>query len=235
MKFIRPILTMLLLLTSITVWSEQVPAKEDPMQMLSKGIELLKSGKLQEAITQYFDKVLSEYEQKYSNSKDKIYCARNSTESLYYLLTAAKEDRSATVLSETTWADAFFLKAYALVNLGRLSEAKQSIEKAIALTPKNAKYLSELGHIYQVEKNWPKALELYQSAEDAAAEFSESAVKSQELSRALRGLGYVYVELGQLDKAERVYRQCLEMDPNDETSKKELEFILKLQKSKKPK
>jgi Flp pilus assembly protein TadD len=234
MNFIKPILAMLLLLMSITGWSQQGSAKEDPIQMLSKGYQLLQSGKPEEAITQCFDKVLTEYQKKYGNSKGQIYCARNSTESLFYLLKAANEDRSAEVLTETTWADAFFMKGYALAELGRLSEAKESIEKAIALTPMNAQYLSELGYIYEVEKNWSKALELYQSAEDAATEFSEPAAKSQEISRARRGLGYVYVELGQLDKAEKVYRQCLEINPNDERAKNELEFVLEQQKSKEP-
>ncbi|MDR0233227.1 MAG: tetratricopeptide repeat protein, partial [Zoogloeaceae bacterium] len=78
-----------------------------------------------------------------------------------------------------------------------------------------SQFLSELGHIYQLEKNWPMAQHAFQRAEAAAKSFSPPDAANMGLSRAWRGLGYAYVELGQLDEAEKMYKQCLELDKND--------------------
>ena len=60
------------------------------------------------------------------------------------------------------------MKAYALQDLGRIAEAKSAIKLALELSPWNSQYLSELGSIYQHEKNWPKAKETFEKAEEHA-------------------------------------------------------------------
>jgi len=67
-----------------------------------------------------------------------------------------------------TWANAYFIKGYAQQDLRRLAEAKAAILLAFALSPTNWHYLNELGAIYQLEKNWPKAKETFVAAEDNA-------------------------------------------------------------------
>ena len=120
------------------------------------------------------------------------------------------------------------MKGYALSEMGHLSEARSSIERAIALSPENSQYLSELGHIHQLLKEWPKALEYYRKAEMSAEAFSPPSVKAFELGVARRGMGYVLVELGRLDEAEDKYLQCLAADPNDVRAKNELEYVRNL-------
>ncbi len=221
-------------MTTHQVWCQQESrtslADEDTGQvkLLSEGRRLIDSGKPKEAI-EYFDKVLANFKAKYGNSEKRIYCARDSMESLTYLMTAAEEKRDALVFSGT-WAGAYFMKGYALLESGRISEAKSSIEQALALSPHNSQYLSEMGYIYQVEKNWAKSLKYYKDAENCAEAFSPSEDKLHELGVARRGLGYVLVELGRLSEAEEKYRQCLKSDPNDEKAKSELEYIHSLQK-----
>ena len=131
------------------------------------------------------------------------------------------------VVSEN-WAYAYYLKAYSLLELGRISEAKETLARALELSPRNSQFLSEFGHIYQLEKNWPKALEMFQASEAAAREFSPPELKATEHSRALRGLGYVHIELGQLDEAEKIYQQCLEIDKTDERAAHQLQYISNL-------
>jgi len=41
----------------------------------------------------------------------------------------------------------------------------------------------------------------------------------------LRGLGYTYIELQDLDRAEALYRQSLEIEPGNTTAERELEYI----------
>lgn len=238
-------LTALLVLSCQPVWCQQelaefsvdidvaqFSADEDVahVNLLLDGRRLVDAGQPREAITEYFDKVLSEYEAKYGNSEERIYCARTSTESFAYLLTAAAEEQEAFVLSET-WANAHLMKGYALLELGRMSEGKSSIEQALTLSPYNSQYLSELAYVYQIEKNWPAALKYFQDAERFAEGFTPDNDKAFELAIARRGLGYVLVELGRLDEAEEKYRQCLAADPNDVKAKNELAYVLDLQKA----
>ena len=172
------------------------------------------------------DAVIAGFTAKYGARKEKIYCARTSEESLLYLLMAAAKSESAIALS-STWAGAYFLKGYALFEQGRIREARAAINLAVALSPLSPQYLCELGAIYQLEKNWPKAREAFTAAEDHAP-LSPDDTKAAELGRARRGLGYVLVELGQLAQAEKKYQQCLAADPKDDKAKRELEYVRKL-------
>ena len=97
----------------------------------------------------------------------------------------------------------------------------------MALSPSNSQFLSELGNIYELEKNWTMALQTFQRSEEAA-EFSPPESKNAELSRAWRGLGYVYVELNQIDEAEKMYLRCLELDKNDQRALGELRYVQNL-------
>src|SRR5206468_5442819 len=122
------------------------------------------------------------------------------------------------------WSDAYFMKAYALEELGRMGEAKATLQQALKLSPFNAQYLAEMGQIYAREKNWSKAVQLYREAEDNAP-LSPSEARAGDLARARRGLGYVLVELGKLDEAEKKYQQCIAANPNDSKAKAELGYV----------
>lgn len=229
---LKLILLVSIILVTSHAWcqseSPESPADEAiQLQLLSDGRKLLDARKPAEAITECFDKVIINFKTKYGDHKEQIYCARTKTETLMYLLMASNEKRNARAIS-AVWSDAYFMKGYALIDLGRISEAKNYIEQALILSPNNSEYLSELGHIYQIEKNWPKSLETFKAAEDAASSFSPEENKKFELGRARRGLGYVFVEMGQLDQAEEKYRQCIEVDSADGKAKAELEYIREL-------
>jgi tetratricopeptide (TPR) repeat protein len=169
------------------------------------------------------DTVISAYKAHYGDTKQKIYCARTPEESLGVLLKAAADKNSAVALS-STWADACFIKAYALEDLGRGAEAKAPLQEALKLSPFNAQYLAEMGQIYAREKNWSKAEQLYREAEDNAS-LSPPVSKAEDLARARRGSGYVLVELGKLDEAEKKYQQCIAANPNDTKAKAELQYV----------
>lgn len=175
------------------------------------------------------DKVIGYYESNHPESESRWYVARTPQETLAYMVIAAtgkdkdQGKRSATALY-APWADAYYMKAYALVELGQPEDAKAALEHAIHLSPYNSQYLSELGNIYQGEKNWPKTLDLFTRAEGGAA-FSPPDQKMADSTRAKRGLGYVLVELGRFDEAEKKYTECLAMDPGDDKSKQELAYV----------
>jgi TPR repeat protein len=178
------------------------------------------------------DKVIAAFKARYEGGEQKIYCARTSAETLGYLLKATVDETSAVVLSDT-WAYAYFIKAFALVDLRRIAEAKANVQLALELSPSNSEYLSELGHVYHVEKNWSKAKQQFESAE-GNANLSPEDTRALELGRARRGLAYSFVELGKLDEAEKKLQQCLSADPNDTIAKGELEYVRGLRLKGKP-
>jgi Flp pilus assembly protein TadD len=224
-------------LAAIVCGREAVAASADPDKdphtlTLLEEVRPLIDAKNPEGAIEKCDQIIALFKAHYGSSKHKIYCARTPAESLGYLMIAAAAinkgtfetgKRDAIVLS-ATWASAYFLKAYALQDLSRISEARSTIRLAVELSPWSCLYLCELGSIYKLEKNWARAKEAYETAEGQAS-LSPDNVKAAELGQARRGLGYVMVELGQLDEAERKYQQCLAADPNDAKAAAELEYV----------
>lgn len=217
------------------------PEKDSQMpQLLREAQEFIDKKKPKPAIEKC-DQIIVRFETYYGSRKEKVYCARTSAESLGYLVKAAADmnkgefdpAKTKAITLSSIWSDACFLKAYALVELGRTAEAKSAVILAVELSPWNCKYLCELGSIYQLEKNWPKAMEAFETAEGQAS-LGPDDVKAAELGLARRGIGYVLVELGKLEEAEKKYQQCLEADPNDRKAARELEYVRGLRAKTKP-
>ncbi|MEY2482925.1 MAG: hypothetical protein QOK24_1453 [Verrucomicrobiota bacterium] len=208
------------------------PDKDPQLPRLLEEARTFVDNKKPQAAIERCDRVIARFKNHYGNSKHKVYCARSSAETLGYLLQAAaavdkgefeRGKKDAIVLS-STWASAYFLKSYALQDLHHLAEAKSAIKLALELSPWSSLYLSELRSIHKLEKDWARAREVFERAEEHAA-LSPDNLKAAELSLARRGLGYVLVELGQLDEAEKKYQQCLKENPNDKKATAELEYV----------
>jgi len=207
-------------------------AENDAQQaLLWEARHLIDAGKRAEAIAT-IDKVLAYYEAKYPEGKQRWFVARDPQESLAYMLIAAADmdkgtdKRSASALVNW-WSEAYYLKGYTLVELGQPGKAKEAFENAIRLSPYNSQYLSELGNFYLTEKNWQKAMEFDNKADDAAA-FSLADQKVSDSTRAKRGLGYALVELNRIDEAEAKYKECLALDANDKKAQQELDYVRSL-------
>ena len=126
-------------------------------------------------------------------------------------------------------ADATFHKGSGYVELKELSKAKKWIKKAIKLLPKASTYVSELAFIYQLEKNFIKALEVYKKAEDIARENLDYHENQRGLSRAIRGEGYILIEMNRLKEAKEYFNKALKINPNDGSALHELKYIESLE------
>jgi Flp pilus assembly protein TadD len=241
----RSLIVTLLVVSLADAQDKQTSAGPDEDQKLSKMLDLARihnNDKQAAAALEECDKVIDSFEKYYAKSEHKINCARSSTESLAYQVIAAaamnkgefEKGKKDQIILPQTWADAYFVKSYALQELGRIAEAKAEINKALALSPSNSLYLSELGSICVLQKDWPGARRIFRKAEEDASLSPENA-RLVELGQARRGTGYVLVELGLLDEAEKKYKQCLADEPNDKKAKTELEYVrgLKAKKNKK--
>jgi tetratricopeptide (TPR) repeat protein len=196
---------------------------------LKKGEKILKRGEAGGAILNYFNPVITDYRKIYASNTKRIYTARTEREYNFYLMTANNEQKTAHILSEI-WSEAYYLKAYALLELKDINKAQSTIKKALSLAPSNSKYLSELGLTYKLQKDWKKALITYSSAEKSAKFFTPKNLYKEELLQAKRGIGYSLIELKEMNKAEKVYREILKISPKDKIAQKELNYILELKK-----
>lgn len=196
-------------------------------QVLAQAMQMIKSGQPEAALKGPIVQVIAHYENGPGKDQGKRhYCARSQLESFLYLAEAAKDHQDAVVLPQV-WADAYFYESSALTDLGRIDESRAALLKALALSPWNSLYMSELGYTYEVQHDNEKALDYFQQAE-GATEFSPPDQKNAELAHALRGEGYALTELHRLDEAEAMYHKALKLDPNDQKSKNELQYIAQL-------
>ncbi|HRZ78407.1 MAG TPA: tetratricopeptide repeat protein [bacterium] len=197
--------------------------------ILNEGVAVLKKGKIEESVKNYMDPLIEYYENKYKDGSKAVFCARTNKESAVYIAMVIATAESIMIESDV-WAEALFYKAYAEVEFKNYDQAKSLLERSIKLSPYNSGYFSELGHIYQIEKNWEKSLEIFKKAEKYAGEYSPDKEKEHELTRAMRGIGYTLIEMGRLDEAEEIYKKCLQINSNDRTALNELEYIKQLRK-----
>ena len=230
----KRLLGALLLVVSISaagqVADANSAAEREADKQLEQGATLSYEGKPAQALP-YLKKAAVLYEQQFNDPKVRYYSARTRQETLAYLSAAAVSKQNARVTS-AYWAYAYYLQAYALIDVMQIDEAKPLLQRALTLSPSNAQFRSELGHVYQIEKNWPLALSTFaQAAKDAQA-YSPPKNRNNELSRAWRGQGYALVEMNRLDEAEKIYLRCLALDKNDSKAAGELEYV-RQQKAKK--
>ncbi len=169
------------------------------------------------------DEALAGYQATFANEKRRINSIRQPAEALLYMAQAANDGVNA-IAVEFEYGFAWYLRGYLLVELGRLDEALVMLRKAVELSPMNAQYQSELGNLHQMRKDWSAALAAYESARDASG-FSPEDSKRHDEGRALRGQGFVLIEMGRLDDAEAALRQALALDPQDRGAANELEYI----------
>lgn len=202
----------------------------EQQRLLSAGAEQLSQRAPGKAINDYFNGVLEYCDKEQEKTDQQIYAARSSDEALFYLLGAAAESKAARV-DDPLCADAHYLKGYALIEIGNIDFAQEQIEMALAMSPANARYLSELAHIHQYHHQWSKAMDIFEKAEGYAETFTPEDLRSTELSRAKRGVGFSLIELGRLDEAEKKFRECLEINKDDKSAIRELKYIEKLRAS----
>jgi tetratricopeptide (TPR) repeat protein len=176
--------------------------------------------------------VLAAYDADLARETRRIYCGMSVQETLLYLTIAAK-DKVAAVAVPPGYCTALYLKGYALVDLGRMAEAKAIYERLLTLAPMYAQYQTEYGQLIRLEKDWPHMLAICTKAGEAAA-IADPALKPRQQGAALRCQGYALTELHRYDEAEKRYRDALAINPKDAVAQHELGYIAQQRAKAKP-
>ena len=199
---------------------------EARLALLQEAKRLIERGQPAAALDGPLQRILATFEARPA-TRQRVYCARSSAESRLYVTDPA-HGGDVLVLS-WTWAQAYQLRGYALVELGRRDEAMLALQKAESLSPWNAAYLIELGHLHKVQGHFASALDLFTRAESAARIAAPDEVRILELTQALRGQGQSLIEMWRLEEAAARYRASLAIDPKDDKASGELHYVQVLQ------
>lgn len=219
---------MMLLAMLLTFAAPQTQSIDDVQSpKIVAALEAIKAGRPQEAVDALAP-VIAAYEADQAKEKRHLYCGMSMTESLAYMALPDPNKKGAVALPPG-YCTALYLKGFALIDLNRIADARAVYQRVVALAPFHAHFLSELGQSYRYEKNWPMMLETCKRAE-GVVDFAADESKKQEKAFAWHCQGYALSELGRFDEAEKLYHQCLELNPNDAHAKNELIYIAEQRK-----
>lgn len=134
------------------------------------------------------------------------------------------------VVIDSAFCLAPFLKGFALIDLHRWDDAEPMLRLASESAPLNAQYRNEYAEWFKAMKQWQKAHDIFAEAYDLGQWESDEGARKFNQARALRGMGFTEIEMGDLDKAEESFRKSLKLIPNHEGAKSELQYIANLRK-----
>jgi tetratricopeptide (TPR) repeat protein len=223
----RVLLACALLVIGTTAWAAPDPSdkvKRENAALTQARVAILTS-KPADAIA-LLDPLLAELEADAATHKERLYSGQTPEQTLAYMLIAAADRVSATDIGPLL-GEANFWKGFALTDLGRASEALSFYERAVALAPSNPQFICELARLHATRKETDIALKLFDRclAENMMApEMARPHVKAV----ALRGRGYVLIDMDKLAEAERAYRDSLQIEPNNPVALGDLKYIAQM-------
>lgn len=117
--------------------------------------------------------------------------------------------------------DALYLRAFALTELGRRTDAVEALEQLTQLSPDYPRYFVELAYAYRASGDKTSAMETYRHA----AQLASAPGQQKYRAAALRGIGNLLVDKGDLEGGEKAYRDSLSDDPQNKVALGELQYI----------
>lgn len=125
------------------------------------------------------------------------------------------------------WVDlacpnAYKMRAFLAVEDKAYDEALSFLDRAQAIAPYRAEAYAERGYVLNQLGRHDDALRSYERGLELVERHPSNAYARALM---LRGLGYTWIELKDLDRAEGFYRRSLEVEPGNATATQELEYI----------
>ena len=141
-------------------------------------------------------------------------------EFLAYVGKRRADDEKSIVWTTVSFSKLWWQLADVNISEGRFDNAVVCVEKGLELEPDHPVLWIERGYIFNRIGRHQEALEAYRTAA-TVRQWAQPAV----IARALRGQGSALIDLRKFSEARNVYDASLELDPENESAHKELEYI----------
>ncbi len=128
-----------------------------------------------------------------------------------------------------SYSKAWYQLGAIAVEEGDFERALSSIDCGLELEPDHPELWCEKGYILGRLERHEEALQCYLRAATARDWAPQS-----HIARALRGQGVELIDLGRLDEAEDVLRRALELEPESDVARNELEYIEERRRQREP-
>ena len=197
-----------------------VEAQNEPR--LRTAIQLIRDHQPQPALD-VLTTAIAAYDTDHASEKRRLYCGMSGAEGILYAGMAARDKTNAVILPPG-YCVALYLRGYVLIDLGRIADAKAAYQQLLVFAPEHAQYVTEMGQLARLEKDWPTMLSLCERSR-GLADLADPKEQVLQQTAALRCQGYALVEEHKLDDAEKRYHDALTLDPNDAKSQGELRYI----------
>lgn len=137
------------------------------------------------------------------------------------------DERSVKAVQNPYPTIAFMLGSY-YVEVGRIDDAVRVLDAGIALPDMFGTRTSVANLMNERAAALNKAERFSEALEGYEAVLERSGIADWQRAAALRGRGFVHIELGQLDDAEQSYQESLVHEPDNAIALNELEYIAHL-------
>jgi tetratricopeptide (TPR) repeat protein len=205
----------------------QQPAAGDAVQEARRLIAARERPRAVRALEEYLARMPPGWRPR-AETKDELRIAFWSMEEFLQFVThhQAAGDRRKVTWVRPSYSEACYLLGYLAVEEGDYAAARRHVERGLALEPDHPLLLCELGMIEGGCRRHGEALDCYRQAAERRPWTPPGVV-----ARALRGVGFSLIELGELDEAEEAFRQSLEWEPDNATARQELQIIELMRKT----
>jgi len=126
-----------------------------------------------------------------------------------------------------SYRQAYFLKAFIATELNDHEKALRLLAKVKELSPGDPNAWCETGNIFNLTGRPEEALAQYRRAYSLS---KDDVNRTDYAALALRGMGFAYIELGELEKAGDAYRESLKLNPGNRIAIKELIYLDRLRR-----
>jgi tetratricopeptide (TPR) repeat protein len=205
--------------------NSQVVAAEPPTDnRLGRAMDAINQGRPADAV-ELAGAVADDFQRAHPRSNTHcVYSATSLSQALLYSAISTKAGCKDSEMVTGDFARAYFVKGFALFNLGRFDDAIQAYSQAIALSPLTPPFWMERAEGYKSLRQWDKAFKDFEAAAGNAevGDLDDPAAKSLDLARAYRGMAFVKVEQNDLKAARTYLDKALAAKPDDARTKADI-------------
>jgi Flp pilus assembly protein TadD len=160
--------------------------------------------------------------------KTDLFCAETSEQTLTLTLQGSTAGKDTVVLNRS-YCEMLFITGFAMIDAGQQEGAGAYLQKASEMSPLNAHFMNEYAEWHKSKRDWKTSFALFKNAREISS-FTPEEVRKETEARSMRGMGFNMIELGDLDGAEKLFKESLKLTPGNSNAVGELVYIEELRK-----